>query len=215
MATKVLNLYAGIGGNRKLWEDVDVTAVEIEPSIAEYYATQFPDDTVVVADAHEYLKENYDAGWDFIWTSPPCQTHTQLHKMHANSTGEKFGDNTAKYPDMKLYQEIIFLRHFVDCDYVVENVKSYYQPILNPQCVDRHYFWSNFQINDYQTEPLRQFKTGTTKRLEREYGFDLSQHEFDKGVRKDQVINNCVHPNLGKHVFNSATKNRQSTLFEN
>ena len=26
---RVLNLYAGIGGNRKLWEDVEVTAVEI------------------------------------------------------------------------------------------------------------------------------------------------------------------------------------------
>lgn len=25
---KVLNLYAGIGGNRKLWEGVEVTAVE-------------------------------------------------------------------------------------------------------------------------------------------------------------------------------------------
>jgi len=28
VTTKVLNLYAGIGGNRKLWTDVDVTAVE-------------------------------------------------------------------------------------------------------------------------------------------------------------------------------------------
>ena len=31
---KILNLYAGIGGNRKLWEGVDVTAVEIRPEIA-------------------------------------------------------------------------------------------------------------------------------------------------------------------------------------
>ena len=28
---KVLNLYCGIGGNRKLWEDVEVTAVELDP----------------------------------------------------------------------------------------------------------------------------------------------------------------------------------------
>ena len=34
---KVLNLYAGIGGNRKLWENVEVTAVEIEPDIATVY----------------------------------------------------------------------------------------------------------------------------------------------------------------------------------
>ena len=29
---KVLNLYAGIGGNRKLWTNVDVTAVEYNPT---------------------------------------------------------------------------------------------------------------------------------------------------------------------------------------
>ena len=34
---KVLNLYAGIGGNRKLWKDVEVTAVEINEEIAGVY----------------------------------------------------------------------------------------------------------------------------------------------------------------------------------
>ena len=33
---KVLNLYAGIGGNRKLWKDVEVTAVENNKEIAHY-----------------------------------------------------------------------------------------------------------------------------------------------------------------------------------
>ncbi len=32
---KMLNLYAGIGGNRKLWGDNDdITAIEINPKIA-------------------------------------------------------------------------------------------------------------------------------------------------------------------------------------
>jgi hypothetical protein len=31
--SNVLNLYAGVGGNRKLWQDVNVTAVENEPKI--------------------------------------------------------------------------------------------------------------------------------------------------------------------------------------
>lgn len=32
---KILNLYAGIGGNRKLWgDDHEITAVEIESKIA-------------------------------------------------------------------------------------------------------------------------------------------------------------------------------------
>lgn len=33
---KILNLYCGIGGNRKLWGDEhEITAVEFEPKIAE------------------------------------------------------------------------------------------------------------------------------------------------------------------------------------
>ena len=31
---KVLNLYAGIGGNRKLWTNCEVTAVELDQKIA-------------------------------------------------------------------------------------------------------------------------------------------------------------------------------------
>ena len=33
---KILNLYAGIGGNRRLWPDdeIEVTAVELNPKIA-------------------------------------------------------------------------------------------------------------------------------------------------------------------------------------
>lgn len=62
---KVLNLYAGIGGNRKLWEDVDVTAIENNESIAKIYQDFFPDDKVILDDAHKYLLENYDI-FDFI-----------------------------------------------------------------------------------------------------------------------------------------------------
>ena len=50
---KVLNLYAGIGGNRKLWENVDVTAVEWKPEIAVIYQDFFPDDKVIITDAHK------------------------------------------------------------------------------------------------------------------------------------------------------------------
>ena len=56
MTTKVLNLYAGIGGNRKRWDDVDVTAVEINDLRAEIYADEFPSDEVVIGDAQ--MKSN-------------------------------------------------------------------------------------------------------------------------------------------------------------
>ena len=43
---KVLNLYCGIGSNRKLWENVEVTAIEINPEIANIYKDIFPDDNI-------------------------------------------------------------------------------------------------------------------------------------------------------------------------
>ena len=55
---KVLNLYAGIGGNRKMWggnKDLKITAIEYDPKIAEIYKQNFPEDEVIVCDAHEYL----------------------------------------------------------------------------------------------------------------------------------------------------------------
>ena len=63
---KVLNLYAGIGGNRKLWTDCEVTAVEYDSKIAAVYKKNFPNDIVIVADAHKYLVENID-NFDFIF----------------------------------------------------------------------------------------------------------------------------------------------------
>ena len=53
---KILNLYAGIGGNRKLWGDEhEVVAVENDEDIAKMYQDLYPQDTVIVADAHKYL----------------------------------------------------------------------------------------------------------------------------------------------------------------
>ena len=56
---KILNLYAGIGGNRKLWGNKHkIVAVENNLKIAEIYSDFFPSDTVVVKDAHKYYKKN-------------------------------------------------------------------------------------------------------------------------------------------------------------
>lgn len=57
---KILNLYAGIGGNRKLWgDDHEITAVENVPEIAKIYQDFFPNDKVIVADAHQYLLDHF------------------------------------------------------------------------------------------------------------------------------------------------------------
>lgn len=205
----VLNLYAGIGGNRKHWTDVDVTAVEINPKIARYYQEQFPDDEVIVADAHDFLEEQYDDGWDFIWSSVPCQTHSKLKPMMWESDAPQNKDRTPEYPDMRLYQEIILLREFAECDWVVENVESYYDPLIDPQRVGGHFFWSNFRIPPFDGEG-KNVKWGETNESDGVYGFDVSG--VDLGHRKDQVLNNAVNPQLGEHVLSAVTTDRQATL---
>ena len=139
---KILNLYCGIGGNRRLWdtvrEDVEITAIENVPEIAKIYQDFFPNDKVIVADAHQYLLDHFKE-YDFIWSSPPCPTHSITnHFLHAQGN--------VRYPDMSLWQEIIFLQKWFKGKWVVENVKSYYPPLWPPKILDRHYFWANFPI---------------------------------------------------------------------
>lgn len=75
---KILNLYAGIGGNRKMWGDNhEIVAVEYDETIAKIYKDHFPNDEVIVADAHQFLLDHYKE-FDFIWSSPPCQTHSSF-----------------------------------------------------------------------------------------------------------------------------------------
>ena len=76
---KILNLYACLGGNRYKWnevkEDIEVVAVEWDEELAKLYQERFPNDTVIVADAHQYLLDHYKE-FDFIWSSPPCPSHS-------------------------------------------------------------------------------------------------------------------------------------------
>lgn len=194
---KILNLYAGIGGNRKLWGPQDITAVELDPEIAKIYSEFYPDDKVIVGDAHDYLLNHYSE-FDFIWSSPPCPTHSTI------CTGLK-GWGIVRYPDMKLYQEIILLKHFFEGQYVIENVVSYYQPLIEPQKFCRHFFWSNFNIIHADIkDPTNGFvgqKKGTVKAYQNILGFDLRARKLKN---KRQVLRNCVLPELGKHIFDCA-----------
>ena len=55
---KILNLYAWIGGNRKEWEWHQITAVEYDPVIAKVYQDLYPNDIVIIWDAHQYLLDH-------------------------------------------------------------------------------------------------------------------------------------------------------------
>lgn len=200
---KVLNLYSGIGGNRKFWEDVEVTAVEWNDEIADVYSDFFPQDEVVVDDAHDYLLDNYEK-YDFIWSSPPCQTHSSLRKNFALKDDRRNVEPV--YPDFSLYEEIVFLKHHFDGDWVVENVNPYYEELIEPQTVSRHKIWSNKFIREPPESYGRNLVQGyTISDLQEELGFDLSDYSF-KNARKDQVLKNCVSPEVGLHILEEVVK---------
>ena len=192
---KILNLYSGIGGNRKLWGDEhEVTSIEYNDEIAMIYKDYFPNDNVIVGDAHAYLLENYKE-FDFIWSSPPCQTHSDIRRM-----GVVAGMYEAKFPDMNLWQEIVFLKHFFKGQYVVENVKPYYEPFVKPNTIlERHCFWSNINIEPTNFEKQ---KFDIRKKGSIGFGFDITKYKIKH--RKDQIIRNCVNPELGLHILNCA-----------
>jgi len=202
---KILNLYAGIGGNRKLWpnDEIEVTAVELDPYIAKIYQDFFPNDQVIVGDAHQYLLDHHKE-FDFIWSSTPCPTWSRIR----NEAGVGCGQNKAVYPDMKLYQEIIFLKHFFKGKWVVENVISYCKPLIKPFIIHEHYFWANFIISGKRNADRCHMKGMVDLRKSR--GFDIS--EYKKTVDERKVLRNCVNPNLGLHVFKCAFKESQETL---
>ena len=208
---KVLNLYCGIGGNRKLWEDVEVTAIEINPDIATIYQDFFPGDKVIVTDAHQYLLHHINDGWNFIWSSPPCQSHSSIRNATVN---KPLRDGTLRpqkryiYPDMKLYEEIILLTHHFNEKWVVENVRSYYTPLLKPHTVGRHYIWANFYVTKMENKIKQHFDN--IPKLIKIKGFNISKYDI-KDKRK--VLRNCVLPKIGLHIFNCAFKYKQSVIF--
>ena len=193
---KILNLYAGIGGNRKLWGDGhEVTAVEFDPDIAKVYQDHFPKDTVVVGDAHQYLLDHYKE-FDFIWSSPPCQTHSSFrHNINVRYRG-----TPAKFPDMTLYEEIVFLKHYAPegLKWVVENVKPYYGYLIEPSVVlQRHPLWSNFTIGNKEFTKDK-IRSAQIPQLSELHGYDLTGVKLSN---KRQVLRNCVNPELGLHVL--------------
>jgi len=190
---KILNLYCGIGGNRKLWgEEHEVTAIENDPAIAKIYQDLFPKDKIVIGDAHQYLLEHYKE-FDFIWSSPPCQSHSSFRK----NICVRFRGTEAVYPSMILYEEILFLQHHADCKWVVENVKPYYKMLIEAKMLQRHLFWSNFEITNIEIEKDN-IRTAQIPDLQKKYGYNLSGYKLSN---KRQVLRNCVEPKLGLHIL--------------
>lgn len=196
---KILNLYAGIGGNRKAWGDEnEVTAIEYDEKIANIYKKYYPNDNVIVTDAHQYLLEHFRE-FDFIWASPPCPTHSRVRKQLAfkkKKDGTIFEQNKPVYPDMTLYQEIIFLDNYFDELYVVENVIPYYEPLIEPQKLGRHLFWSNVELPQQKFEARGSFDD--INQLAKKLNYN---YEDLKGVNKRLVLRNCVENEISDYIY--------------
>lgn len=196
---KVLNLYACLGGNRLLWDNCEVTAVELDPELARLYQERFPNDTVVIADAHQYLLDHYKE-FDFIWSSPPCPSHSK-----ARFWGSKGGQCSAVYPDMTLYQEIIFLQNYFDGKYCVENVDPYYEPLITGRKRGRHIYWTNFNLpsvlsSRYDVSIER--GKNEVKNLCKFHGYDFYKYKGEQPINK--IARNLVDYEAGLTIFNTA-----------
>lgn len=210
---KILNLYACLGGNRYKWNDVaeiEVTAVENDPELARLYQLRFPNDKVVVTDAHQYLLEHYQS-FDFIWSSPPCPSHSRA-RFARNETTQKI------YPDLKLYEEIIFLDYYFEGKFCVENVIPFYQPLIEGHKRGRHIYWTNFRL------PINLNERGAgIMESENEVNKWCLFHDYDfkqyKGNQRiDKIARNLVDYEVGKTILQTALdkispKHNIQTLF--
>lgn len=208
MQKRWLNLYGGIGGNRKKWGGVKVTAIELDEKIAAVYQRLNPEDNVIVTDAHQYLLDHYQE-YDGVWSSPPCQGNSKMIRSGRN--------RKPRYPDLRLYEEVLFLRHNFKGTWVVENVIPYYEPLIPAKKLGRHLFWSNFIITDFNPPKFQGMMDRQNlvakKQLQNWLGIHYEENiYYGKNHCPTQILRNCVHPNLGLHVFNCAIK-RVNDLF--
>ena len=197
---KILNLYACLGGNRYKWDevtDIEVTAIELDPELAKLYKERFPNDKVIVTDAHQYLLDHYKE-FDFIWSSPPCPTHSRFNISMKSK-------RVMLYPDMKLYQEVIFLDNFFNGKYVVENVIPFYEPLIPAKKRDRHLYWTNFNLpNDLRGRKNPDFSRvkDVVGVMSKFHNYDFRQYKGDQLVLK--IARNLVDYEAGKTILETA-----------
>tara|TARA_R100001224_G_scaffold101534_1_gene73129 strand:+ start:295 stop:927 length:633 start_codon:yes stop_codon:yes gene_type:complete len=194
---KILNLYACLGGNRYKWgEEHEITAVELDKDLAYLYQERFPNDKVIIGDAHKFLLQNYKY-YDFIWTSPPCPTHSRARFARRNTT-------KPAYPNLKLYEEIIFLSKWFNGQYVVENVIPYYEPLIPAKKRGRHLYWTNFNLPNTLNERKSSIMEGKDEVTQWCKFHDYDFRKYKGKQRIDKVARNLVDYEAGKTILDTA-----------
>jgi DNA (cytosine-5)-methyltransferase 1 len=201
---RILNLYAGIGGNRAQWGyEHEIVAVELDPQIADAYRQLWPQDTVIVGDAHQYLLEHHHE-FDFVWSSPPCQTHTRMQLLRVKGYGDR-----PKYPSGLLFEEVVFMANWSPTPYVIENVIPYYkQWIPGAQKIARHLYWASFEIPPYADEREENLRAIQIPQLQELHGINLDGIPLRN---KRQVLRNCVPPAVGKHILDAYLQHQRES----
>lgn len=196
---KILNLYACLGGNRYKWGDEhEITAVEWDPELARLYQERFPNDTVVVADAHKYLLDHYKE-FDFIWSSPPCPSHSRINISQYTRENWK-----PKYPDMALYQEIIFLDYYYKGKYCIENVIPFYDMLIPGKKRNRHLYWTNFNLPNILSKrknPDLSRTKNLVDALSKFHDYDFRKYKGKQSIQK--VARNLVDYEAGKTILDT------------
>lgn len=199
---KILNLYACLGGNRYKWDevtDVEVTAVEWDEELARLYQERFPNDKVIVADAHQYLLDHYQE-FDFIWSSPPCPSHSRINISQYTRESWK-----PRYPDMKLYEEVIFLKHYFKGKYVIENVIPYYKPLIEAKERNRHLYWTNFNLPNIVSKRKNPDLSRTKNLISVLSEFhDYNFRQYKGEQRMNKIARNLVDYEAGKTILETA-----------
>lgn len=202
---KILNLYACLGGNRYKWDEVanniEVTAIELDEELARMYKERFPNDIVIVADAHQYLLDHYKE-FNFIWSSPPCPSHSRARYWNSSNYETT---TEAIYPDMKLYEEILFLQHYFKTGkYVVENVIPYYEPLISAKKRGRHLYWTNFILPTDLNDRRVQIGAGKNElnKLCEFHKIDVSDYNGKQSLIK--IARNLVDYEAGKTILEVA-----------
>jgi DNA (cytosine-5)-methyltransferase 1 len=193
---EVLNLYACLGGNRLLWDNCNVTAIELDIELCNLYQKRFPNDLVINTDAHKYLLNNYQK-FDFIWSSPPCPSHSKARFARQKNT-------ESIYPDFKLYEEIIFLKHYFKKPYCVENVIPYYKPLIPGHIRDRHIYWTNYNLPNKLSNRNYPAIGGKNEILELSKFHNYNFNNYNGLQRIDKIARNLVDYEAGKTIYDCA-----------
>ena len=130
--------------------------------------------------------------------------------MGCNPTkDQEKGQNKPMYPDMKLYEEIIFLEHYFKGNYCVENVIAFYDPLIKPKKLQRHWFWTNYPLNEQKFPDDKH--DDIMEECREKVGIDL--RDYDLKSDHKTIYRNCVSSDLGLYIFQTAYKDKQEVLF--